>query len=69
MKFYTVQVNDPPPQYKRGYFPRRFRYKKDAITCAKAAIVAGASMARVECPIGELDFYNHDFYPEKEISK
>jgi hypothetical protein len=54
---YTVRVNDIPPCYKFGYFPRKFAYKKDAIECAKRAVEAGASMARVECPGGgELDF-------------
>jgi hypothetical protein len=54
---YTVQVNDPPPLYGIGYFPRKFRYKKKAIECAKAAIANGATMARVECPGGgEIDY-------------
>jgi hypothetical protein len=54
---YIVQVNDAPPIYRAGYFPRRFKSKAEAVRCAKAAIVAGATMARVECPNGgELDF-------------
>lgn len=54
---YTVQVNDAPSIYKSGYFPRNFKVKSDAIRCAKSAVAAGASLARVECPNGgELDF-------------
>jgi hypothetical protein len=54
---YEVKVNDIPSIYQRGYFPRKFHYKKDAIACAKEAIGNGASMARVECPNGaELNF-------------
>lgn len=61
-KFYVVQVNDAPPVYNLNYFPRKFRYKWEAIDCAKRAIAAGATMARVECPNGgELDFR-----PEKQ---
>lgn len=56
-KSYVLCVNDPPPIYPRGYFPRKFKYKKEAVTAAKAAIAAGASFARVECPVmGEIDF-------------
>ncbi len=54
---YTVQVNDAPPCYKYGYFPRKYKYKMNAIAAAQAAIDAGATMARVEFPGGgELDF-------------
>lgn len=57
-KTYTVRVNDVPAIYASNYFPRQFNYKKDAIDCAKKAIEAGATMARVEFPkMGELDFY------------
>lgn len=62
MNHYTVRVNDRPPEYPPGYFPRKFRYKAEAIKCAKLAIQRGATMARVEFPkMGELDFY-----PDKE---
>ena len=54
---YTVQVNDVPLVYPTGYFPRKFRYKNEAITCATEAISFGATLSRVECPNGsELDF-------------
>jgi hypothetical protein len=54
---YVVRANDVPSQYQSNYFPRSFHYKKDAIACAKAVVVAGATMARIECPNGgELDF-------------
>lgn len=54
---YIVQVNDAPPIYAKGYFPRKYKYKKEAIACAKLAVQNGASKARVECPNGgELDF-------------
>lgn len=54
---YVVRVNDAPPIYPARYFPRKFRYKKEAVACAQAAIEAGATMARVECPNGgELDY-------------
>lgn len=54
---YTVLVNDPPAIYKRGYFPRKVRHKAEAIALAKAAVAAGATMARVQFPkMGELDF-------------
>jgi len=54
---YTVRVNDPPAIYSKEYFPRHYRYKKDAVKCAKIAVEHGASLARVECPGGgELDF-------------
>lgn len=54
---YKVLVNDPPSVYPVGYFPRKYRYKNDAIQKAKDAIAAGASAARVEFPNGaELDF-------------
>ena len=57
MSHYVVQVNDPPAVYPSRYFPRRFKYKMEAIECAKRAIDAGASFARVEFPAGgELDF-------------
>lgn len=56
-KCYVVQVNDAPAIYQSNYFPRSFRYKQDAIACAKIAVQNGATMARVECPNGgELDF-------------
>lgn len=51
-KFYTVQVNDVPACYKTGWFPRKFKYEKDAINCAKTAVANGATMARVEYPNG-----------------
>jgi hypothetical protein len=64
-KFYTVQVNDPPSIYSPDYFPRKFRYERDAIAAALAAVAAGATMARVEYPVmGE-----RDFYPEKKEPK
>lgn len=54
---YVVKVDGVPPCYKPRHFPRRFRYKKEAIAAAKEAVAAGAAMARVECPNGgELDF-------------
>ena len=56
-KVYTVQVNDVPALYPVGYFPRKFKYKEDAIACAKDAVKHGATMARVEFPdMGKLDF-------------
>lgn len=56
-KMYTVQVNDVPAVYPARYFPRQYRYKKEAIAAAQNAVNAGASMARVECPNGgELDY-------------
>jgi hypothetical protein len=63
MKTYTVQVNNPPKLYKSGFFPRKYTYKSHAVAAAKAAVAAGATMARVECPNGgELDFRS----PSKE---
>lgn len=60
-RYYLVLVNDVPAFYKPGHFPRKFRYKKDAVEAAKTAVANGASMARVECPgMGEIDFH-----PEK----
>lgn len=57
MKYYVVRVNDPPSIYRAGYFPRKFKYKREAINVAQEAIDLGASFARVECPNGgELDF-------------
>lgn len=56
-KFYRVLVNDVPYDYPKDYFPRKFRYKKDAVKSAEEAIRKGATLARVECPNGgELDF-------------
>src|SRR5262245_14808951 len=66
-KSYVVRVNDVPPVYPANYFlhGRKFRYKRDAITCAKEAIAHGATMARVECPNGgELDFR-----PQSQLEK
>jgi hypothetical protein len=60
-KFYVVQVNDVPATYPPRYFPRKFRHVKKAIACAKEAIKAGATMARVEYyPSGA----ERDFRPE-----
>jgi len=57
-KFYTVQVNDAPSIYPYGYFPRKYRYEKEAIAAAKSAVEKGATKARVEYPeCGERDFY------------
>lgn len=62
MSKYTVQVNVPRPTpekwlYPIGYFPRQFHYQKEAIACAKAALLCGATSTRVECPDGsELDY-------------
>lgn len=57
MQSYVVQVNDPPKYFAPGYFPRKFKYKKDAIAIAELAVERGATMARVECPNGgEIDF-------------
>jgi hypothetical protein len=54
---YNVLVNDPPSIYKPGWFPRKYRYRRDAEKAAQAAVDAGASFARVEFPDGaELDF-------------
>lgn len=58
---YVVQVNDPPPEYPPGYFPRKFRYQKDAHQCAKLAVERGATMARVEYPNGG----EYDYRPMK----
>lgn len=56
IRMYTIQVNNPPPSYPIGYFPRKFRYLRDAKQCAQRAVEAGASMARVEYPDGrEID--------------
>jgi transcription antitermination factor NusG len=54
---YTVRVNDVPSIYPVGYFPRKYRYKKEAVNAAETVVAMGARMARVECPGGgELDF-------------
>ncbi len=54
---YVVQVNDPPKDFRHGFFPRKVRYLKDAKALAQEAVDKGASMARVECPKGgEIDF-------------
>lgn len=55
---YVLQVNDVPAKYAPRYFPRSFRYLKDAKVAAKVVIAEGATMARIEYPNGgELDFY------------
>lgn len=46
---YTVRVNDVPAVYQSGYFPRKFKYKTEAVRCAETAVELGATFARVEC--------------------
>lgn len=67
-KTYKVLANGPTManaknwDYPTGYFPRKFKYKRDAITAAKDAVRKGATMARVECPGGgELDYRPEPF--------
>lgn len=60
---YTVLVNDAPAIYPRNFFPRKYRYKKEAIAAAQAAVDAGASFARVE---NDRDGVELDFRPHKK---
>ncbi len=47
---YTVHAVNPPALYGPDYFPRQFRYKKDAVNCAKWVVSHGATSASVTTP-------------------
>ena len=50
---YTVQVTGVPSVYPMGYFPRKYRYRKEAVDVATTVIELGATSVVIRCPNGE----------------